>query len=93
MQTASNSDNTVAADPNTIVSNEAHDTSNTTKGERVVEVCRIQIACYPNNFIISLEKIRSLLHAGHFCLNDRTPFAISFIWEGNLRWTLGLSII
>ena len=78
MQMASHSDSAVAADPNTIVSNEAHDTSNTTKGERVVEVCRIQIACYPNNFIISLEKIRSLLHAVHFCLIDRTSFTHFF---------------
>ena len=57
---ASNSDNAIAADPNTIVSNEAHETSNTTKGKGVVKVHRIQTACYPNNFIISLEKIRSL---------------------------------
>ena len=53
----SHSDNLVAADPNTIVSNEAPDTSNTTKGKRVVEICRIQTAYYPNNFIISLEKL------------------------------------
>ena len=78
MQMASHSDNPVAADSNTIVSNEAPDTSNITKGKGVVEVCRIQTACYPNNFIILLEKIRSLLHDGHFYLIDRTPFVHFF---------------
>ena len=74
----SHSDNPIAADPNTIVSNEAPKTSNTTQGKGVVKVCRIQTACYPNNFIILLEKIRSLLHDGHFYLIDRTPFVLFF---------------